>query len=91
MPKSFESKTGIAAKCDDDNMQIPNSHFHSLFNSEIEVDLPLYDIAHELDATPTHTNITNGITSIVYDKAPGQSKLIMDMIKNVPPSALFLH
>jgi hypothetical protein len=94
MPKNFKSKNGIEAKCDNDNAQILNSHFHSLFNSEIEVDptvlegLLQYDIAHELDATPTHAEVTNAIKSMAHDKAPGQSKLTTDMIKNLPPSAL---
>jgi hypothetical protein len=43
-----------------------------------------YDINLELDATPTREEITRAIKSMAHDKAPGQSKLMTDMIKNPP-------
>jgi hypothetical protein len=54
MPKNFKSKNGIEVKCDNDNVQILISHFHSLYKSEVEVDATVLenllqcDIAHEL-------------------------------------------
>ncbi len=93
IPKNFKSVNGIEAKCDKDNAKILNSHFHSLFNSEVEVDLTVlenlkqYEVNLELDAVPTRDEITRAIKSMTYDKAPGQSKLTTDMIKNLPPSA----
>ena len=80
-----------------DNARILNSHFHSLFNSEVEVDmtvleeLPQYEVKQELGEAPTHAEVMSTIKSMAYDKAPGQSKLTTDMIKNLPPSALDLY
>ncbi len=94
MPRHFKTKTGKEAKGDKENAQILNEHFHSLFNSETEVDntvldgLPQYKIAHELDGTPTRSEVLNAIKKMAYDKAPGQSKLTTDMLKNLPPQAL---
>ena len=54
LPSNFQSKNGIEAKNDTDNAQILNSHFQSLFNSEVQVDmtvldnLPQYNIAHNI-------------------------------------------
>ncbi len=65
MPRNFKSKNGIEAKSDEENTQILNSHFRSLFNSEVETDptilekLPQYEVARELDSVPTRNEITN--------------------------------
>ncbi len=97
MPKTFKFKNGIEAKCDKDNARILNSHFHSLFYSEVEVDmtvleeLPQYEVKQELGEAPTHAEVISAIKSMACDKAPGQSKLTTDMIKNLPPSALDLY
>ncbi len=94
IPKNFKSVNGINAKCDNYNTKILNSHFHSLFNSEVEVDLTVlegllqYDISHELDASPIQDEITRAIKIMANDKDPGESKLMTDMIKNLPPSAI---
>jgi hypothetical protein len=38
IPKNFKSKNGIEATCNNNNAQILNSHFCSLFNSKVEID-----------------------------------------------------
>jgi hypothetical protein len=94
MPRNSKTKTGKEAKGDKENAQILNEHFHSLFNSEPEVNttvldrLPQYEIAHELDGTPTRSEVLNAIKKMANYKAPGQSKLTTDMLKKLPPQAL---
>jgi hypothetical protein len=67
MPRNFKTKTGKEAKGDKENAQILIEHFHSLFNSETEVDITVldglsqYKIAHELDGTPTRSEVLNAI------------------------------
>jgi hypothetical protein len=93
LPSNFKNKNGIEAKNDDDNAAILNSHFHSLFNSNVQVDptvlndLPQHEIKYELGETPTASEVKNAISSMAYEKAPGQSGLTTDMIKNLPPQA----
>ena len=94
LPSNFRSKNGIEAKNDTDNAQILNAHFQSLFNSEVQIDptvlnnLPQQNIAHDLGNVPTAHDIKKAIAKMSYDKAPGQSGLTTDMIKNLPPEAL---
>ncbi len=38
MPKNFKSKAGVEAKTDKDNAKILNTHFHSLFSSQVKID-----------------------------------------------------
>mmetsp|Transcript_1493 Transcript_1493/g.2313 ORF Transcript_1493/g.2313 Transcript_1493/m.2313 type:complete len:881 (+) Transcript_1493:452-3094(+) len=94
LPPNFRNKNGIEAKNDADNAQILNSHFQSLFNSEVQVDmtvldnLPQYNIVHNLGDVPTHHEIKKAIANMKYDKAPGQSGLTTDMVKSLPTEAL---
>mmetsp|Transcript_1492 Transcript_1492/g.2308 ORF Transcript_1492/g.2308 Transcript_1492/m.2308 type:complete len:395 (+) Transcript_1492:893-2077(+) len=94
LPSNFRNKNGVEAKTDTDNAQILNAHFQSLFNSKVQVDptvldsLPQHSIAHELGTIPTASDIKKAIAKMSYDKAPGQSGLTTDMIKNLPPEAL---
>ena len=59
LPKNFKSKTGVIAKTNEDNASILNAHFHSLFNSQVQINptildaLPQCDIQHELGSVPT--------------------------------------
>jgi hypothetical protein len=93
LPSNFKNKNGIEAKNDDDNAVILNAHFHTLFNSQVEVDptvldnLPQLPIQHDLGEAPTANEIKSAIASMAYKKAPGQSGLTTDMIKNLPPKA----
>ena len=93
MPKNFKSKNGVEAKTDEQNATILNNHFHSLFNSQVQIDptvlnaLPQHSICHELGVTPTPNEIKSAINSMAYDKSPGQSGVTTDMIKNLPPRA----
>jgi len=92
-PTIFKSRNGIEAKSDSDNADILNSHFSSLFNSQVEADLsvldnlPQHEIRHEYGNTPTPKEIQSAINSMAYDKSPGQSGLSTDMIKNLLPRA----
>ena len=91
LPSNFRNKNGVEAKTDTDNAQILNDHFQSLFNSGVQVDptvldsLPQHNIAHELGTVPTANEIKKAIAKMSYDKAPGQSGLTTDMVKNLPP------
>jgi len=93
LPNNFKFKNGTEAKNDNDNAKILNTHFSSLFNSQVPVDftvldkLPQYEVKHEFGETPTHTEIQSAINSMEYDKSPGQSGLSTDMIKTLPPRA----
>jgi len=88
MPKNFKNKNGVEAKCDKDNANILNSPIYSLFNSGTEADplaledLPQYKVIPELDKVPSSNKITRAIKSMSNDKAPGESKLTTDMLKN---------
>jgi hypothetical protein len=94
LPANFKNKNGIETRPDDDNANILNSHFHSLFNSEVQVDptvldeIPQYDTKLELGIPPTTKEVKSAITSMAYKKAPGQSGVTTDMIKNLTPEAL---
>jgi hypothetical protein len=93
LPTNFKHKNGIEAKNDNNNANILNAHFNSLFNSQVRADptvldnLPQHNIKHEYGETPTAQEIKSAINSMEYDKSPGQSGLSMDMIKNLPPRA----
>ena len=93
LPSNFKNANGIEVKNDDDNAVILNAHFHTLFNSQVEVDptvidnLPQLPIQHDLGEAPTANEIKSAIASMAYEKAPGQSGLTTDMIKNLPPKA----
>jgi hypothetical protein len=93
-PTNFKHKNGVEAKSDSENANVLNSHFNSLFNSQVSADptvldsLPQHDIKHEYGTLPTANEIINAIKSMPYDKSPGQSGLSTDMIKNLPPRAL---
>ena len=92
-PTNFKYKNGTEAKNDRDNADILNSHFSSLFNSQVNIDysvldnLPQQEIKHEYGNTPTPKEIRTAINSMAYDKSPGQSGLSTDMIKNLAPRA----
>ena len=92
-PTNFKSRNGIEAKSDSDNADILNSHFSSLFNSQVKADLsvldnlPQHEIRHEYGNTPTPKEIQSAINSMAYDKSPRQSGLSTDMIKNLLPRA----
>jgi hypothetical protein len=96
LPKNFKSKAVIEAKNDNDNATILNDHFHSLFNSQVQVDLTVlnelhqHEMIHELGTPPSFNKVKNAIASMKYDKAPGLSGLTTDMIKNLPQKALQL-
>jgi hypothetical protein len=96
-PKNFKSKAGIDANNDNDNANILNTHFYSLFKSQVRVDesvlegIPQRETANELDGTPSIKEIKNAIKGMAYDKAPGQSGVTTDMIKNLPEQALNLY
>jgi hypothetical protein len=47
LPKNFKSKAGIEAKNDNDNATILNDHFHSLFNSQVQVDFTVLNELHQ--------------------------------------------
>jgi hypothetical protein len=93
-PTNFKHKNGVEAKSDSENANVLNSHFNSLFNSQVSADptvldsLPQHDIKHEYGTLPNANEIKNAIKSMPYDKSPGQSGLSTDMIKNLPPRAL---
>jgi hypothetical protein len=67
MPKKFKSKACVEAKTDEDNAKILNTHFHSLFNSQVKIDttvldkLPQYEINHTLGDLPSKSEIKNAI------------------------------
>ena len=77
IPSNFKNKNGTEAKNDNDNAAILNSHFHSLFNSNVQVDpivlndFPQHKIKHELGETPTTAEVKSAISSMAYEKAPG--------------------
>ena len=50
--------------------------------------LPQYNIAHNLVKVPSDRKIKKAIAKMKYDKAPGQSGLTTDMVKNLPMEAL---
>ena len=93
LPRNFKTKNGVEAKNDQDNATILNQHFHSLFNSNVQVDppvlnnLPQHPIQHHLGNKPTKQEVKNAISDMSYDKAPGQSGVTTDMIKNLPDEA----
>jgi hypothetical protein len=76
IPKNFKSKSGIIAKTDEENANILNSHFQSLFNSQIEPDfsvldeLPQHKAELDLDKWPTKAEIESAIKQMADDKAP---------------------
>ena len=90
IPSKFKNKNRAEAKNDDDNAAILNSHFHSLFKSNVQVDptvlndLPQHESKHEVGETPTTAEVKSAISSMAYEKAPSQSGLTTDMIKNLP-------
>jgi hypothetical protein len=90
MPRNFKNKLGIEAKNDENNAKILNTHFYSLFNSNVLVDetvlerIPQRKVATHLDETPSEKEVKSAIDSMAYDKAPGKSGLSTDMIKNLP-------
>ena len=92
-PTNFKYKNGIEAKNDNENAEILNIHFNSLFNSQVQADftvlnnLPQYEIKHDLGKKPTPTEVQKAINSMPYDKSPGQLGLSTDMIKNLSPRA----
>jgi hypothetical protein len=92
-PTNFKYKNGTEAKSDNENAEILNTHFNSLFNSQVQVDfavlnnLPQCEIRHEFGEKPTSAEVQKAINSMPYDKSPGQSGLSTDMIKNLPPRA----
>ena len=94
LPANFKNKKGIEAKTDNDNADILNSHFHSLFNSDVQVDLsvldeiPQHDVRHEFSDPPTAKEVKSAIASMAYEKAPGQSGVTTDMIKCLTPEAI---
>jgi hypothetical protein len=94
MPKKLKSQMGIEEKNDNDNAKILNTHFHSIFNSQVEIDptvlneLPQHEVDHTLGTLPSKSKIKNAIKNMAHDKSPGQSDLSTDMIKNLPPQAL---
>jgi hypothetical protein len=94
IPKNFKSKTGIEAKNDTDNATILGEHFHSLFNSQVQIDITVLDelrqheIIHELGNPPTFNEVKSAISSMKFDKAPGLTGLTTDMIKSLPNEAI---
>jgi hypothetical protein len=44
-----------------------------------------------LDETPTAKEVKSAIDGMAYNKAPGKSGLMTDMIKNLPEQGLNLH
>ena len=96
LPTNFKYKNGTEAKNDNDNAEILNAHFKSLFNSQVQVDctvldkLPQYEIKHEFGEKTTPTEIQNAINSMSYDKSPGQSGLSTDMKKNCHHAPLII-
>jgi hypothetical protein len=90
----FKNKSGIEAKNDEGNAKKLNTHFYSLFNSNEQVDetvldgIPQRKIADHLDKVPSAKEIMSAIDGMAFDKAPGESGLTTDMIKNLPQPAL---
>ena len=97
LPKNFKSKAGIEAKNDADNATILNEHFHSLFNSQVQIDITVLDelkqheTIHELGNPPSFNEVKSAINSMKYDKAPGLSGLTTDMMKSLPNKAVQLY
>ena len=97
LPKNFKSKSGIEAKNNADNATILNDHFHSLFNSQVQIDvtvlehLPHYETIHDLGNPPMFNEVKSAINSMKYNKAPGLSGLTTDMIKSLPHEAFQLY
>lgn len=93
MPKNFKSKNCIEAKTNEDNASILNAHFHSLFNSQVQINptvlnaLTQHNNQQELGITPTPNEIKSAINSMAYKKSLGQSRLTTNIIKNLPPRA----
>ena len=79
LPANFKNKKGIEAKKDSDNANILNSHFYSLFHSDVQVDpsvldeIPQHAVNTELSKLPTAKEVKSAIASMAYEKAPGQS------------------
>ena len=94
LPANFKNKKGIEAKTDSDNANILNSHFHSLFNSDVQVDpsvldeIPQHAVKTELGVLPTAKEVKSAIASMAYEKAPGQSGVTTDMLKSLTPEAI---
>ena len=92
-PTNFKYKNNTEAKNDNENAEILNTHFNSLFNSQVQVNfavlnnLPQCETRHELGEKLTSTEVKKAINSMPYDKSPGQSGLSTDIIKNLPPRA----
>jgi hypothetical protein len=57
-------------------------------NLTVLENLPQHEVSQELDITPTRNEILRAIKNMAYDKAPSQSKMMTDMMKNLPPSAI---
>ena len=80
LPKNFESKLGIEAKNEDDNNKILSEHLHHHFDCHIQIDptvldkLQQHQVAHKLGNPPTINEVKSAITSIAFDKAPGESE-----------------
>jgi hypothetical protein len=97
IPKNFKNKSGIEAKNDTDNAKILNTHLYSLFNSKVQVDYsvlenkPQRETASQLDKAPSEKEIRSAINGMAHDKAPGQSGVTTDMIKNLPKQAFDLY
>ena len=94
LPANFKNKKGIEAKTDSDNANILNSHFHSLFNSDVQADpsvldeIPQHAVRDELGVLPSAKEVKSAIASMAYEKAPGQSGVTTDMLKILPPEAV---
>jgi hypothetical protein len=75
MPNFFKSKAGAEAKNDEENAKILNEHFHTLFNSQVEIDPTVLD-------EPPQCNINHTLGNI-----PSKSE-IKDAIKQWPTTKL---
>ena len=51
-------------------------------------EIPQHPIYEHLGKSPTYKEIKRAIKSMTNDKAPGDSGMTTDMIKNLPPKAL---
>ena len=73
-PTNFKYKNGIEAKNDNENAEILNIHFNSLFNSQVQVDLTVLNNLPQNEISKTsHRELLT--TTLNLSKISGQSPI----------------
>ena len=92
-PKQFKDTTGTVGTDDYTNANIIQEYYQQVYSQQVSIDqneinnLPQHQYNYEIGDPPSQQEVIQAIKRTASEKAPGETAVTTDMLKNLPPEA----